>query len=137
VTGGYFWRENKKTDLEWGRRRATRVEGAAAEIEGYRQFAARRKFSFHCLAGGYGGAGWHGRRGIGKSGGEVAEDRRRQGAEWVTTAYCRTGDGVAWNGRGQRVRRKATSAVVSASQSGATRAQTNTSRGRGSGGGGG
>jgi hypothetical protein len=42
------------TDLEWGRRRATRVEGAAAEVEGYRQFAARRKFFFHCLAGGYG-----------------------------------------------------------------------------------
>jgi hypothetical protein len=33
------------TDLEWGRRRATRVEGAAAEAEGYRQFAARRKIS--------------------------------------------------------------------------------------------
>ncbi|KAJ7805600.1 hypothetical protein B0H14DRAFT_3153377 [Mycena olivaceomarginata] len=58
------------TDLEWGRRKATHVEDAAAEVEGYRQFAARRKFFFHGLAGG-------------------------------------TGDGVAWNGRGQRVRREA------------------------------
>ncbi|KAJ7798744.1 hypothetical protein B0H14DRAFT_3156774 [Mycena olivaceomarginata] len=101
VTGEYFWRETKNgtgTDLEWGRRRATRVEGTAAEVEGYRQFAARRKF-FHPLFGGRvwsrawkGGqgrveqegrreigrrrhwrTGWHGRRGIGKSGGEVAE----------------------------------------------------------------
>jgi hypothetical protein len=42
------------TDLEWGRRRVTRVEGAAAEVEGCGQFAARRKFFFLCLAGGYG-----------------------------------------------------------------------------------
>jgi hypothetical protein len=38
VTREHFWRETKNgmgTDLEWGRRRATRVKGAAAEVEGY------------------------------------------------------------------------------------------------------
>jgi hypothetical protein len=57
VSGEYFGRETKNgmgTDLEWGRRKATRVEGAAAEVEGDRQLAARRKNFFHCLAGGYG-----------------------------------------------------------------------------------
>ncbi|KAJ7704282.1 hypothetical protein B0H14DRAFT_3646774, partial [Mycena olivaceomarginata] len=47
------------------------------------------------------------------------------------------GDGVAWNRRGQRVRREATACSgVGKRESSATHAQTNASRGRGSGGGG-
>jgi hypothetical protein len=88
--------KKRNADGRWGRRRATRVKGAAAEVEGYRHEGI---FFFHCLAGGYGVEPGNRER--------VASSRSKKGDRWQTSALkAQGGTGAAASGRAAAIWRR-------------------------------